>query len=101
MSQAIDIIIGMRYLFSFCLACLWGLAACQPAPQAPAAPTVITHPSATPGLTVRGFLPTPNRANIGLLPSEAEPSPTPQVAVCPASSTFADIAPLPDSLDAQ
>ncbi|MFW5709150.1 MAG: tetratricopeptide repeat protein [Chloroflexota bacterium] len=79
------------------------VSACQPEPVAPAQPTIIPFPTATPGTAIRGMLPTPNRLllNTGLAnPATAVaagPTPTDAPVICPPTSNLAELNTLPDN----
>lgn len=78
-------------------------AACETQVEAPPTPTVIVFPTATPGTTLYGVLPTPDRVaqNPDLLnPSNGTPSPTPNTAICPPISEQAELNVQPDDPEA-
>lgn len=80
------------------------VAACQPAVEAPPAPTVIPFPTMTPGRLLRGALPTVEaNANAAGLANPAtavalanRPTPTPDYSHCPPPATTS-LPPLPDT----
>jgi hypothetical protein len=83
----------MKYLAFFLVIAL--LAACEPAPAAPALPTVVPFPTMTPGRVVFGIIPTP--VSVAAQPGAINPlaiggnatTPAPDYAFCPPASEVA------------